>query len=215
MGEIVGIARQVKRRPDERADFVQIYVPMAQNLSDDIIMLVRPQSGRAELVTPAVRAAISRVDTAQLVSIRDIDTLEDVAWRATARHRFRATMVLAFAALALVLAMVGVFGILAYSVQQQVRDFGVRRALGATTNDVLRHVLSNGVRVVAIGAAAGLVLSALFGRLIVSMLFGVEPLDPVTLAAVAAVLAITAGLSIAGPAWRAARIEPAAALRSK
>jgi putative ABC transport system permease protein len=215
MGEIVGIARQVKRRPDERADFVQIYVPMAQNLSDDIIMLVRPQSGRAELVTPAVRAAISRVDTAQLVSIRDIDTLEDVAWRATARHRFRATMVLAFAALALVLAMVGVFGILAYSVQQQVRDFGVRRALGATTNDVLRHVLSNGARVVAIGAAAGLVLSALFGRLIVSMLFGVEPLDPVTLAAVAAVLAITAGLSIAGPAWRAARIEPAAALRSK
>ena len=68
-------------------------------------------------------------------------TLEDVAWAATGRHRFRAVMVMAFAALALVLAMVGVFGILAYSVQQRVRDFGVRRALGATTGDVLRLVV--------------------------------------------------------------------------
>ena len=68
-------------------------------------------------------------------------TLEDIAWAATGRHRFRAVMVIAFAALALVLAMVGVFGILAYSVQQHVRDFGVRRALGATTNDVLRLVI--------------------------------------------------------------------------
>ena len=87
-------------------------------------------------------------------------TLEDIAWTATGRHRFRAVMVIAFAALALVLAMVGVFGILAYSVQQHVRDFGVRRALGATTNDVLRLVIVNAARVVATGAAIGLVLSA-------------------------------------------------------
>ena len=72
-------------------------------------------------------------------------TLEDIAWAATGRHRFRAVMVTSFAALALVLAMVGVFGILAYSVQQRMRDFGVRRALGATTGDVLRLVVSNAV----------------------------------------------------------------------
>jgi putative ABC transport system permease protein len=213
--EIVGVARQVKRRPDERADFVQLYVPLAQDLSDDIILLARPQSGRAELLTSAVRGAISRVDTAQLVSIRDIETLEDVARRATGRHRFRATMVLAFAALALVLAMVGVFGILTYAVQQQVRDFGVRRALGATTNDVLRHVVSAAVRVVGTGVAAGLVLSALLGRLITTLLFGVKPLDPVTLTGVTALLAVTAALAIVGPAWRAARIDPAVALRAK
>ena len=88
-----------------------------------------------------MRAAISRIDKEQLVSVRDVMTLEDVAWAATGRHRFRAVMVIAFAALALVLAMVGVFGILAYSVQQRVRDFGVRRALGATTGDVLRLVV--------------------------------------------------------------------------
>ena len=91
-------------------------------------------------MTPAVRAAISRIDKEQLVSIRDVVTLEDVEWAATGRHRFRAVMVTVFATLAVVLAMVGVFGILAYSVQQRMRDFGVRRALGATTQDVVRLV---------------------------------------------------------------------------
>ncbi len=110
-------------------------------------------------------------------------TLEDIARAATGRHRFRAVMVMAFAALALVLAMVGVFGILAYSVQQSVRDFGVRRALGATTHDVLRLVLTNALRVVGTGAAIGLVLAAMSGRLIETMLFGVRPLDPTTFVA--------------------------------
>ena len=141
IGEIVGVAKQVKRRPDESKDFVQIYVPMAHDLSDDVLMLVRSKTDRAEALTPAVRAAISRIDKEQLVSVASVTTLEDVEWAATGRHRFRATMVAAFAALAVVLAMVGVFGILAYSVQQRVRDFGVRRALGATTGDVLRLVV--------------------------------------------------------------------------
>ena len=190
-------------------------MPLTQELSDDILMLVRPKSGRAEALTPAVRAAISRIDREQLVSIRDVTTLEDVDWAATGRHRFRAVMVGAFATLALVLAMVGVFGILAYSVQQRVRDFGVRRALGATTSDVLRLVIGDAARVVVAGAAIGLVLSALLGRLITTMLFGVRPLDFVTFALVTVVLAVTAAVAIAGPAWRAARIDPAVALRAR
>jgi putative ABC transport system permease protein len=213
--EIVGVARQVKGRPDEAKDFVQYYVPMAQNLSDDMFVVVRPKSGRAELLAPAVRAAISRVDKEQLVGVTNIMTLEDIAWAATGRHRFRAVMVVAFAVLALILAMVGVFGMLAYSVQQRVRDIGVRRALGATTNDVLRLVIVNAARVIATGAAIGLALSAVSSRLIETMLFGVRPLDLATFAFVTVVLAITAALSIAGPAWRAARIDPAVALRNK
>jgi putative ABC transport system permease protein len=213
--EIVGVARQVKGHPDEVNDFVQVYVPSAQDLSDDIFLVVRPKSGNADALTPAVRAAISRVDKEQLVSIRNVMTLEDIDWAATGRHRFRATMVGAFAALALVLAMVGVFGILAYSVQQRVRDFGVRRALGATTNDVLRLVVSSAIRVIAVGAGIGLMLSAVFSRFMTSVLFGVQPLDSATFAAVTIVLAFTAGLAVAGPAWRAARIDPAAALRTK
>ena len=84
--------------------------------------------------------------------------------------------------------MVGVFGILAYSVQQRVRDFGVRRALGATTSDVLRLVVGSAARVIAAGATVGLALSAVFGRLLATMLFGVEPLDPTTFASVTIVL---------------------------
>ena len=212
--EIIGIARQVKGRPDETADFVQVYVPMAQDLSDDIYLVVRPKAGAAEALVPAVRAAISRVDREQLVSVRSVLTLEDIARAATGRHRFRAVMVMAFATLALVLAMVGVFGILAYSVQQSVREFGVRRALGATTHDVLRLVLINALRVVGTGAAIGLALSAVSGRLIETLLFGVRPFDPATFVVVTTVLALTAALSIVGPAWRAARIDPAAALRN-
>jgi putative ABC transport system permease protein len=212
--EIVGVARQVKGRPDEVEDLVQVYVPMAQDPVDDIYLAVRPAAGRAEALAPSVRAAIGRIDKEQLVSVRDVVTLEDVAWEATGRHRFRAVMVITFAALALTLAMIGVFGILAYSVQQRMRDFGVRRALGATTGDVARLVVSSAARVVAIGGVAGLVLSAMFARLLATMLFGVQPLDPMTFAAVIVLLLVTATLAIAGPAWRATRIDPAVALRT-
>jgi putative ABC transport system permease protein len=214
VGEIVGVAKQVKRRPDEADDFVQIYVPMPHDLSDDMILMVRPRSGRASALTPAVRAAISRIDRDQTVGVASVTTLDDVEWTATGRHRFRAVMVASFAGLALLLAMVGVFGILAYSVQQRMRDFGVRRALGATSGDVIRLVAGNAIRIVALGAVIGLVASAMTGRLIVSMLFGVQPLDFWTFALVTFVIAATAVVSIAGPAWRAVRIDPAAVLRS-
>jgi putative ABC transport system permease protein len=213
--EIIGVAKQVKQRPDEAADYVQMYTPLLQDPIGDVNLLVKANRGRAEALTAAVRAAISRIDKDQLVSVSAVTTLEDVEWLATGRHRFRAVMVGAFAALALTLAMVGVFGILAYSVQQRVRDFGVRRALGATSNDVMRLVLVDALRVIAIGAAIGLVLAAASGRMIASMLFGVEPMDLTTFGFVTVVLAATAALSVAGPAWRAARIDPAVALRAK
>lgn len=215
IAEIVGVARQVKFRPDESQDYVQLYVPLAQDPLDDVLMMVRSKTGRADALTPAVRAAISRIDKAQLVSVADITTLEDVEWAATGRHRFRAVLVASFAALAVTLAMVGVFGILAYTVQQRMRDFGVRRALGATTNDVMRLVIGSAARVIGVGIVIGLVLAAAFGRLITTMLFGVQPLDLATFASVAIVLAVTAALAVAGPAWRAARIDPAVVLRGK
>jgi putative ABC transport system permease protein len=211
--EIVGVARQVKAQPNETEDFIQLYVPLAQDTPGDIFMLVRPASGPAEAVAPSVRQALARVDKEQLVSVRDVLTLEDVAGQSTTRHRFRAILVVGFAALALVLAMVGLFGILAYSVQQRVRDFGVRRALGATSRDVLWLVVSSASRVIAAGALIGLAGAAFLGRLIETILFGVKPLDPLTFASVIVVLALTAAASILGPAWRATRIDPAVALR--
>jgi putative ABC transport system permease protein len=211
--EIVGVARQVKARPEELEDILQIYVPLAQDPIDDIYLAVQASTGSAEALTPSIRAAIARVDREQLVSVRDVTTLEDVARTATSRQRFRATMVIAFASLALLLAMVGVFGILGYSVQLRVRDFGVRRALGASTSAVLRLAIGRAVYVIAAGTLIGLTIATMLARLLTSMLFGVRPLDPLTFVAVIVVLALTALLSMIGPAWRATRVDPAIALR--
>lgn len=213
--EIVGVAKQVKQRPDEAADYVQIYTPLAQDLIGDVMLLVKAKNGKAEALTSAVRAAITKIDKDQLVSVSSITTLEDVEWAATGRHRFRAVMVASFAALAVTLAMVGVFGILAYSVQQRLRDFGLRRALGATSGDLSKLVVGSAMKVIVTGLVIGLVLSAAFSQLISTMLFGVKPLDFVTFALVMLVLGLTAAISIAGPAWRASRVDPAVALRAK
>jgi putative ABC transport system permease protein len=213
--QIIGVARQVKQRPDEKSDFVQVYGLLKQDLIGDMFLMVRSQTDRASALAPSVRAVVARIDKSQTTGVASVTTIEDVEWAATGRHRFRAVMVTAFAVLAVVLAMVGVFGILAYSVQQRMRDFGVRRALGATSGDVIRLVASNAIRVIALGAVIGLVAAAMTGRLIVSMLFGVQPLDFWTFALVTLVISLTAVLSIAGPAWRAVRIDPATVLRAK
>jgi len=174
--EVVGVARQVKDRPDEIQSTVRIYVPMAQQNSDDMYVLVRPVSQDAATLAPSVRAAIARIDKEQLVSVREISTLGGIASEATSRHRFRAVLVAALAGLSLALAMVGVFGILAYSVQQRVREIGVRRALGATTGGLIGLILGSAGRLIGAGALIGLALAATFGHVMATMLFGVAPL---------------------------------------
>ena len=211
--EIVGVARQVKGRPDEIEDFLQMYVPLSQNTVGDIFLLVRPESGDAAALAPAVRATFAKLDTDQLTSVREVMTLEEVASQETSRYRFRAVLVVTFAGLSLLLAMAGIFGVIAYSVEQRVRDFGVRRAMGATTRDVLRVVMGGAAPMLAIGAMIGLALSVAAGRLLASVLFGVRPLDAATFVIVALVIASTAVAAIVGPAWRAAHINPAVALR--
>jgi putative ABC transport system permease protein len=111
--EIVGVAKQVKQRPDETTDFIQLYTPLSQDLVGDIMLMVRSQTDRASALAPSVRAVIENIDRSQTTSVASVTTLADVEWAATGRHRFRAVMVSAFATLAVVLAMVGVFGILA------------------------------------------------------------------------------------------------------
>jgi putative ABC transport system permease protein len=120
-----------------------------------------------------------------------------------------------FAGLALALALVGVFGVVGYAVEQRLRDFAVRRALGATSGDVLRLVIGDSGRVIAAGLGVGLMLATSLGRALGTMLFGVEALDPLTFVGVTAVLVLTAAIAIAGPARRAVRTDPAAALRGE
>jgi putative ABC transport system permease protein len=109
---------------------------------------------------------------------------------------------------------VGVFGILAYSVQQRVREFAVRMALGASMTDVLGLVVGSAVRVIAAGALIGLALAAALGQSLATILFGVQPLDSITFASVMIMVALTAAMATVAPAWRAARTDPAVALRS-
>jgi putative ABC transport system permease protein len=117
------------------------------------------------------------------------------------------------AAVGLVLAMVGVFGVLAYTVQQRQREIGVRMALGATSARVMWLVFRDGGWMIATGATVGVMLAAFSGRLLAAFLFGVDPLDPLTFVSVPVVILLTASVAAARPAWRASRIDPATAFR--
>jgi putative ABC transport system permease protein len=211
--EIVGVARQVKGRADETDDFAQLYIPNTQDTSSDAYLLVRAADGPAGALAQAIRAAMSRAD--RDVRVGSMRTLEDIATVATSRYRFRAVLVATFAALSLVLAMVGVFGVLAYSVQRRTREFGVRMALGASMASVLGLVLGSATRVIAVGAVIGLGAAAALAQSISAFLFGVEPIDPVTFGSVALLVAATALVAIAAPAFRAARVDPAVAFRQE
>jgi putative ABC transport system permease protein len=211
--EIVGVVAQVKERPDEAEPAPHIYVPIAQNPWWSASLVVEPAAGDAAALVPAIRAAVARVDKDRPVTA--VRTLAAIDAEATRRPRFRAGLVATFAALALLLAMVGVFGVLACSVAQRTREFGVRIALGSTAGQVLRLVLTSAARVTVAGAVVGLVAAAIMTRWIATLLFGVTPLDPVTFAMVAVVIGATAAIAAAVPAWRAARVDPVVTFREE
>ena len=211
--EIVGVVRDTKERPDEADAKPQIYVPFWQDPPNGMSLVVRPSGGSAAALTPAVRAAIARVDKER--PLTNVRTIAAIGYEANAAARFRAVVIGAFALLVLTLAIVGVFGVLVYSVQQRAREFGVRIALGATTGNVLAMVFGRTARVLGIGIVVGLVAAAGLGRSMSSLLFGVQPLDPLTFGAVALLLATTAMVAAAIPALRAASVNPIVALRDE
>lgn len=211
--EVVGVAAQVRARPDETEDFVQLYVPLRQSPIGDIFLLVRPHAGDAERLTPLVFDAVRRIDTEQLVSLRDVSTLEQIANGATAGHRFRTVLVGSFATVVLVLAMIGVFGVLACTVQQCRREYGLRIALGASSAQVLWLVGRSVGRLLGIGAVLGLFGALALGHALDSLLFQVPVFDPLTLVAVVLLLTSAAILAALFPAWQALRVDPAVSLR--
>ena len=209
--EIVGVSRQVKvEGPGEKQSALEIYVPVAQNPWYGASIAVKTAGDPAALA-PSVRAAIARVD-AELPVTR-MRTMDEVAAESIAEPRFRAELVGLFALLALALAAAGVFGVLAFGVNQRRREFGIRLALGARRTDVARLVAASAVRIAAAGVAAGTMTAAALGRFLTGLLFGVQPLDPVALAAPALLLLAVALVACAAPAVRAVRVDPAASLR--
>jgi putative ABC transport system permease protein len=209
--EIVGVVRQIKGRPEETEEFVQLYVPARQAPWIETNLIVRRDAGSMASLITGTRQAVARVDPR--LALREFVTFEELATRATSRPRFRATLVGTFAVLALMLAMTGVFGVLAYSVQQRSREFGLRLALGSTSGQILGLVLSAGARVVGTGMAVGLLAAVLLSTALSSFVFGVGPRDPVTFVGVAVVMLTTAAGAGLVPAWRASRTDPATVLR--
>lgn len=209
--EIVGVSRQVKvNGPGENENSAEIYVPLAQNAWYWAVVAIRTD-GEPMSVVPALRRAIGTVD--KDLPLTRVLKMEEVAAQAVAQPRFRAELVSVFAALAVILATVGVFGVLAFGVSQRTREFGIRMALGAQSTDVLAMVVKQGLRIAAVGVVAGLLAALVLTRSIESLLWGVKPLDPITFLAAPAVLTLIALLACVAPSWRASRVDPAVALR--
>lgn len=211
--EIVGVIRQVKVEGlGEKINSPEVYVPLTQNSWYWTAIAVRAEGNPLAVLTGA-KAAIARVD--KDLPVTRVRTMEEVASETVVQPRFRAGLMAAFAALALVLATVGIFGLLAFSAGQRTREFGIRMALGARAGNVLGLVLRNGLTITAVGVAVGILGAAALTRFLATLLYGVQPLDPVTFGGAALLLAIVALAACAIPAWRASRTNPAIALHQE
>jgi putative ABC transport system permease protein len=212
--EIVGVVGDVKyQEVDEdttnRADFYTSYLQFAY---PDTMVIVKTR-GTAAALLPVMRKAVASVDPS--LPIYDAMTLDDRISSAVARPRFNAALLTAFAGAALLLAAIGVYGVLSYSVSSRMREIGVRLALGADARRVIGLVLGEGVRLAAIGAVAGLVAALAASRFIQAVVIDVSATDPRILAASAAVMMAVAALAAFLPARRASTVDPIVVLRQE
>jgi putative ABC transport system permease protein len=210
--EIVGVVGNVKLRRIDSAPAAVAYVPHSQYVSDDMTIFVRGKSDPMALV-PMVKSQLASID--REVALTRVLPAERLVAASVAEPRFRMILLGLFAAIALALAAVGLYGVMAFAVSQRQAEIGVRMALGADRTTVLRLVLAQGMLPVAIGMAVGLAAAAALTKLMSGLLYEVSPLDPVTYAAVALVLSVVAATACYIPARRATRVDPLAALRAE
>ena len=188
------------------------YRPVSQAPFNDVTLVVRTVH-EPEALAAAVRREVWTLD--QNLPVSSVQTMREMLSASTAPRRFQMMLLVTFAALSLALAAVGIYGVVSYSVARRTREIGLRMALGARQRVVLVSVLTGGVRAVVIGLALGLAAATAAATSIRALLFGVEPLDPASLAGVALVLLLTAALACYLPARRAARVDPVIALQSE
>ena len=209
---IVGVVGVVKQYGLETDGKIATYFPHQQFADQRMFLAVRTSSDAPGL-SSAVVSQIHAVDPD--VVVYGIRTMQDRLYDSLARQRFSSTMLAAFAAFAMLLAAVGLYGVMAYLVTQSTRDIGVLMALGARSGDVIKLVLRQGMQLAAIGIIAGLAGAALLTRVMASLLFGVSATDAATFSAVAALLAAVAFAATIIPAWRTTRVDPVVALREE
>jgi putative ABC transport system permease protein len=210
--EIVGVVGNVKDFGREAEGRIRIYTPLGRmNLARGTTLAVRAEGGPAAGLFPAVAREVRGMD--RDLPVAGSQTLEEIFARAAAPRRFNATLVGLLAGLALLLAGVGIYGVVSYTVAQRTREFGVRVALGAQRGDVMRLVVGRGLRLILPGVAAGLLAALALTRVMSSLLYGVSAADPLTYALVALLLAAVALLACYVPARRATKVDPVVALR--
>ena len=219
--EIVGVVGHVKQwglDADAKSaieaqfdfPFMQLPEKLMPLVADAVAVVLRTQ-GHPTAVMGAVRRAVERIDSREV--IYNVQTMDEVVSNSFAARRLSMILLGIFASLALVLACVGIYGVISYLVGQRTHEIGVRMALGAGRSDVLRLVVAHGTKMALIGVAIGIATSLGLTRLMANQLFGVSPHDPLTFAGVASLLTIVAVAACYIPARRAMRVDPIIALR--
>jgi putative ABC transport system permease protein len=208
--EVVGIVGDVRTRALDAAFAPVIYVPETQYVSDELTFLVRTE-GDPHQALPMVRAQLAALDSQ--VALSRVRTMEDVVAASTAQSQFRTRILAIFAGIALVLAAVGLYGVVAFSVTQRSGELGLRVALGAHRQDVLRLVLRQGLWPVGLGLACGLIGAAALTQVMGTLLYEIDPFDPITLATVSVALLTVAIGACYIPARRAMAVDPVTVLR--
>ncbi len=208
--EIVGVVGDIRHGSLTQGPEPELYVPFEQRPDSSFNVVVRSQANPAALVA-AVRKLVFQIDSN--LAVANAATLEEIVLRSVSGERFRTVLLGAFAAIALILTAVGLYGVVAYSVSQRTQEIGIRMALGAQPRDISDMVLRQGFRLVAIGTAIGILAALILARFVASLLFEVRPYDPLTFVAITILLA---GVTLAAgylPARRATRVDPLVALR--
>ena len=188
------------------------YFCLSQQPLPEVFLIARGATPTAQL-NQAIRSAVHNVDPAQAVF--DLKTMQERIELALGPQQFASRILMVFAGAALLLAVIGLYGVISYNVTRRTREIGIRTALGAERARILALVIGQAMRLVLVGLFTGFIAAALVGRFASTQLFDVDPFDPATLAVTALVLTIAALLASLIPAWRAARVDPVTALRNE
>jgi putative ABC transport system permease protein len=207
---VVGVVGDIRHLGPANPPRPEIYQPHSQRSFPFMAFVVRTRGDPASVV-PAIRAEVARLDPAQPIS--GVATMDEHIAKALSRPRFMSTLVGAFGVLALALSMVGIYGVVAYSVTQRTREIAIRMALGARASDVVAMILSRTMLLAALGVAGGLAAAVALTRVLTGLLYGVAVTDVATFAAASATLGVVALVAGAVPALRAARIKGSTVLR--